>query len=430
MKWQAIRRQLPFILLAAAVIFGARLFFRSGNFGSLETDTSRAVIPTSGLMSGGPPPQGIPALGFEGAFNGSVAASPAPQFVRVPEAASWLGALEPVIAVAVAGEVRAYPLQILMWHEIANDAVGGVPLAVTFCPLCNSAFAFDRRIPLTREQREVVGEKNPQAHFVPLDDDFLAAYREQEGAETAGGLVTGLLVTFGTSGMLYNSNLVMVDSQTSTLWPQVLAGGGVGTLAGVKLLRHPAQIISFTAFREAYPEGLVLSRRTGFNRQYGRNPYSGYDRVDSAPFLFRGRSDNRLLPKLRVVTFELNGEAVAYPFDVLERLRVVNDEVGGVPVVVMWQPGTNSALDSGAIAGGRDVGAVGMFRRRLGGRLLRFAWDGASFVDEQTAGRWDLLGRALAGELAGARLEPVVHDNTLWFAWAAFKPETRVFRSE
>jgi hypothetical protein len=430
MKWPKFGNQALYILLAVALLFAARGLFRGGGFGSLGTDTSQAIIATADIKSGGPPPQGIPGLGFSGSANGSVGPSPALQFDSVADAALWLEPREPVVIVEVANEARAYPLQILTWHEIANDIVAGVPVAVTFCPLCNSAFAFDLRVPLTDALLEAVLADHPQAPLVELDEAFLASYAEQHGESAAAKITTGLQVTFGTSGMLYNSNLIMFDSETSTLWPQVLAGGGVGTLAGVKLLRHPAQIVAFETFAAEHPSGRVLSRRTGFSRRYGANPYAGYDRVDSPPFLFRGPVDGRLPPKLRVITVELRGDVAAYPFDLLERERVVNDQIAGRPVAVFWQEGTRSALDQSAIASSKDIGAAGVYNRRLGGRTLTFSWDGTAFVDDETASRWNLSGRATSGELEGAKLRPVVHDNTLWFAWAAFKPETRVYSGD
>ncbi len=171
----------------------------------------------------------------------------------------------------------------------------------------------------------------------------------------------------------------------------------------------------------------MLSRDTGFSRPYGNNPYVGYDDADSPPFLFPGMTDGRLPPKARVVSVDLRGETVAYPFEILVQDRVVNDQVGDEPVTVFWQVGTSSALNSDTIASGRDIGAVGVFSRSVADRVLTFEWREEGFVDNETGSRWNLSGRAVEGELSGAQLTPIVHDNTLWFAWAAFKPETRIF---
>ncbi len=388
----------------------------------LEVDVSKSNIPLSEILSGGPPPQGIPALGFSGDRTGSIAASAAAKFIP-PGQATWLGAEEPVVGFRLGSEAKAYPLQILTWHEIVNDTVAGVPVAVTFCPLCNSALSFDRRIPLTDEQRQAVLKLNPRANIQPLDAAFRTAYQAQEGRAAP---PWGLLVTFGTSGMLYQSNLLMFDSATNTLFSQILGEGHVGTLMGITLLRYPAQILSFAEFRQS--GGIqVLSRETGFSRNYGRNPYVGYDRADERPFLFQGPIDGRLPPKERVITVQLTRESVAYPFSVLSKARVINDNIGSTPLTLFWQPGTRSALDTASILSGRDIGAVGVFERRVGQRVLTFEWDGKGFVDKETRSRWNLLGVALEGLLKGTQLKEVIHDNTLWFAWVAFKPQTRVF---
>lgn len=416
------------LVVTALISLGvAAAQFGSGPLQRIAVDTSRATIPVEEVLSGGPPPQGIPALGFSGDHAGAANANRAPSFVSQEEAASWLAAEEPVIAMTLNGESRAYPLQILTWHEIANDTLGGVPVAVTFCPLCNSALSFDRRIPLTEEAQREVLELNPNASFTELDEGFLTAFQQQRRDPEAAGLAAGLEVTFGVSGLLYLSNLLMFDTASSTLWSQLIGEAVVGTLGGTHLLRYPAQIVSFGEFREAFPDALVLSRDTGYNRSYGTNPYVGYDQIDSPAFLFSGPTDGRLPPKERVITFEIAAESVAYPFSVLSQARMVEDSVGGEPVVLFWQEGTRSALDASTIARGADVGAVGVFSRVLNAQELSFSWDGVHFTDQETGSSWNLLGQAVAGELSGQRLTPIVHDNTLWFAWAAFKPETRIY---
>lgn len=388
----------------------------------LKVDLGRSNIPVSQIQSGGPPPQGIPALGFIPERSIGIAPTPDPQFISAEEA-KWLGDQEPVIYLRLVNQTKAYPLQILMWHEIANDSLSGIPLAITFCPLCNSALIYDRRIPLSDRQRMEVLQKYPKANIVVLDSNFRQAYAEQEGKEAP---PWGLLITFGTSGLLYNSNLLMFDSVTNTLFSQILGEGNVGTLTGVRLLRYAGQVVSFKAFQNS-GGGVILSRNTGFNRAYGQNPYLGYDRADEPPFLFQGPINGKLPPKQRVVAVEIRSEAVAYPFSRLTQLRVINDQIGSTPMVVLWLTGTRSVLDSTALIQGRDIGSVGVFDRRVDGRTLSFVWNGSAFQDEQTKTLWSLTGRAISGPLRGQRLRSIPHDNTLWFAWAAFKPLTRIF---
>ena len=337
-----------------------------------KTDFSRHTVPYQEIISGGPPRDGIPPIDF-------------PLFVSIDSAEGWLRDQEPVIALELNGDARAYPLQILTWHEIVNDEVGGVPVMVTFCPLCNSALAFDRR----------------------LDD---------------------VVYDFGTSGNLRNSDLIMWDRQTETWWQQLTGEGIVGELAGRMLTFLPAPLIAFKDFKAASPDGKVLSRDTGYSRSYGTNPYAGYDRTDNPPFLYRGPLDGRLLPKERVATVTVGEVDVAFPFSVLEEEKAVNYTVNGQDLVVFFKLGTTSALDQRSISGSKDVGATGLFDAHMDGRKLTFRADDDSFMDNETESVWNILGQALEGPLAGKRLTPIVHANHFWFAWGLFKPDTLVYQ--
>ncbi len=293
--------------------------------------------------------------------------------------------MEPVIAFEVDGDARAYPLQIMTWHEIVNDVVGGVPVAVTFCPLCNAAIVFDSRL-------------------------------------------DGVVSDFGTSGNLRNSNLIMWDRQTESWWQQFTGEGIVGELAGKTLTILRSQVISWEAFKAANPESKVLSRDTGFSRPYGQNPYAGYDRADNPPFLFDGDLDGRLLPKERVTFVTVGDEAAAFPFTILEQERLVSYQVNGQELVVFFKPGTSSALDRSSIKGSRDVGATGVFDTHLDGQRLTFHMNGEDFVDNETGSVWNILGEAVQGPLVGKSLAPIVHANHFWFSWAVFKPDTKIYR--
>ncbi len=306
-----------------------------------------------------------------------------PTFVSVTEAGAWLDRREPVIALEIDGDVRAYPLQIMTWHEVVNDVVAGAPVAVTFCPLSNSAMVFDRR-------------------------------------------VLGAILRFGVTGNVYQSDLLMWDNLTESWWQQLTGEAVVGDMAGVRLASLPSQLIAFDDFAAAFPGGLVLSRDTGFDRDYGCNPYPGYDTAGERPFLFRGETNPLLAPTARVVALSVGGEDVAYTFAFLRTVTVVNDSVGGLPVVVRWKPGTASALDADRIADGRDVGAGVVFGRRLGRRVLTFEAADGGVRDLETGSTWNIAGQAVAGPLRGQRLPHVPHANHFWFAWAAFKPTTKV----
>ncbi|MBI4259764.1 MAG: DUF3179 domain-containing protein, partial [Actinobacteria bacterium] len=235
------------------------------------------------------------------------------------------------------------------------------------------------------------------------------------------------------SGKLYFSNLVMYDRQTDTLWVKAQGLAVVGPLTGTQLEFLPAQIVSWADWRAAHPDGKVLSQDTGFDRQYGANPYFDYDDpdIDRRPFLFTGEPDPRLPATSHVLGLNLDGDAVAFPYDALADAAtgggtVVETDVGGRTVVVFWAEGTVSALDEEDIPSSRDVGAATAFDPVLDGRRLSFEAGPAGFVDLETGSRWDILGRAVAGPLRGERLAALPAVDHFWFSWAAFFPDTAI----
>ena len=188
----------------------------------------------------------------------------------------------------------------------------------------------------------------------------------------------------------------------------------------------PSQTLSWADFKRIYPAGDVLSRDTGVEPDYGANPYAGYDKPDSEPFLFDGEADDRLPPKERVVAIFAQDDTVVVPFRRLVREPVVQTEAGGRPIVVFYKRGVLSPLDAPSIDISDDVGTAAAFDPRVDGRAHSFERRGGGFVDRETGSRWNIAGRAVAGELAGERLELVRHDQQFWFALAAFVPGARI----
>ena len=203
----------------------------------------------------------------------------------------------------------------------------------------------------------------------------------------------------------------------------------MGGYAGVVLDIVPSQVISFASFAERHPEGLVLSRDTGFSRQYGINPYRDYDSRPGRPFLFRGEIDARLSsPVEHVLAATMDGIAKAYPFAILREERVINDVIGEHPVVAFFQAGVASALGDSVIDNAADLGTAGLYLSTLDGITLSFiAQEDGSFTDEQTGSTWNAYGEAIAGDLLGRELEWLDAFPHFWFAWAAFYPETEVY---
>lgn len=344
--------------------------------GRWNTDWSRATVPLGEFaagLRGSDPRDGIPPIDT-------------PKFEDVTGAAQWLGANEPGALVSVGDEVRFYPLSILTRHEIVNDRFGDVPVAITFCPLCNTALAFDRR-------------------------------------------VDGQVLRFGVSGLLRKSDLVMWDDVTESLWQQISGEAVVGALAGTVLHVVSTSIVSFADFAETHPDGLSLSRDTGFGVNYGANPYEGYS-SQNGPFssFFRDELDPRFPALERVVAVTIDDDIVAYPFSVMAEQGAVNDVVGGQPIVVFWGGTTTDALDRSSIADSQQIGSGIAYDPSVDGEPLTFVANGDdTYSDAQTGSTWNLLGRATAGELEGTQLATANHRNEFWFAFAGFFPEARVY---
>lgn len=298
-----------------------------------RTDFSRASVSFDEIIAGGPPKDGIPSIDD-------------PVFVPVGEADRFEDR-EPVIEIPLPGlEGRAYPLSVLMWHEIVNDTVDGRPLAVTYCPLCNSAVVFDR-------------------------------------------VIAGEPVTFGTTGLLRNSDLVMYDRATETWWQQFTGEAIVGTHTGARLEMVPSRTVSFADFRARHPDGEVLVPNDWSMRQYGRNPYAGYEGRAGPYPLYRGDLPAELEPMERVVVIRRDGDVVAAV--ALSHLR----QAGHLAVAdteILWEAGVASALDTGTIAQGRDVGAI-------------------TVTDAATG-------------------TPLVHDITFAFVVKAFHPDERILTKD
>lgn len=329
----------------------------------------------------------------QGAGRDAIPAINGPRYWTLEEAVEVYTDNVPLVQVNLNGDVRGFPLEILTWHEIVNDTIGGVPVTVTFCPLCNTAIAFESQI----------GED---------------------------------ILVFGVSGLLRNSDLVMYDRKTESLWQQSSGRAIVGTMVGARLKYVPASVVTVGQLRAAYPDALVMSRDTGWFRAYGQNPYQGYDNPErGGPYGFffdRDTIDERLPPAERVVSIEgPSGAAIAYAWSRLEQEMVLHDSFDGIDLVVFWTPGALSILDAGILRDGREVGTTAVFESTLNGQALTFSVnpaddDGQTFIDEQTGTVWDIFGRGVEGELAGSQLTRVIHSDHFWFAWQAFHPDTEV----
>ena len=319
------------IQLRFAAIFAVAILTASATYASPDewraewprTDFSRSSVDFAEILSGGPPKDGIPAIDD-------------PKMIPV-SSETRLSNNEPVLVLELQGQTaRAWPIRYLTWHEIVNDEVGGVPVAVTFCPLCNAAMIFDRRL-------------------------------------------GGQVLSFGVSGKLRHSDLIMYDRQTESWWQQALGEGVVGNMTGKTLTQLPGWMESWGAFRARNPDGLVMDQ-PNWPRSYGRNPYVGYDST-AQPFLYRGENPpHGIEPLSRVVRV---GQR-AWP---LERVAGAGTltEAG---VTLSWSKGQASALDSGQIAQGRDVGNIRVRDTETGRDLVHDVIFAFAFQAFHPKGKW------------------------------------------
>jgi hypothetical protein len=314
------------------------------------------IVPLDQIVSGGPPPDGIPSID-------------SPKFNSVIDGNKFLGDSDKVVGININGDIRAYPLQILVWHEIVNDNVGGIPVAITYCPLCFTNQVFDRT-------------------------------------------VNNTILEFGTSGKLYNSNLVMYDRSSKSLWSQAIGEGIVGKYAGIKLEKLPFDVAYWKDWKKIYPQSKVLSKDTGSARPYGADPYGDYYTTPDILFPVSNR-DNRLGLKEIVVGLENRDWSKAYKLQDIEKLKVINDQFNNKSVTLFSLHPIMARL----------------FDPSVNGQTLLFKYNftNNTFTDKQTGSQWDFEGKSIEGPMKGKQLLRLPFDEGYWFEWAAFHPGTKVY---
>lgn len=292
--------------------------------------------------------------------------------------ARWLSRSDMVIGYAVGDQAWAYPTRILNFHEIVTEHLGGEPVVISYCPLCYTGVVFSRNL--------------------TLDDG------------------TQRIITFGNTSALYENDMVMLDYETGSYWWHVAGKAIVGELAGATLDLRPSMTIEWGAWRDLHPDTRVLSRDTGFDRDYGRDPFGSLQAAlnqGNFPFpVSEAALDDQLLPGAEVLTVKLGDDAVAYPLDVAEK-QAIADTIGEEGVVVFIDPDARSGMP---------------FVPTVDGKTLRFRVVDGAWVDDQTGSTWTLAGKAVAGPLAGTQLEPLPSKVSFWFATVASEPDVRVWQ--
>jgi len=319
----------------------------------ITTDGEKHIVPLDKIRSGGPPKDGIPSIDY-------------PKFVNANEA-EFVSDNDVVIGLEINGEIKAYPLSILVWHEIVNDNVGDIPVAVTYCPLCFTNQVFERTI-------------------------------------------NGNEVEFGTSGKLYNSNLVMYDRLTESYWSQALGTAIVGELAGLELNKIPFDVITWKDWKTLHPDSLVLTTDTGHLRPYGVDPYGSYYTDPRILFPVENK-DDRLPPKTIIIGFHQGNIYKAYNQKDVEASHVINDKIFDKSILLISQFSGNTRA----------------FDRTINDQVLEFVYVDNKIIDTQTNSEWNNDGLSISGEYEGKQLERIPIEPGFWFAWVAFHPDTDLF---
>lgn len=372
-RWLARYENLIMIAVLIGLFIAVGVYFlqrKDMSMGVWKTDFSKSAIDMDQLIDGGMGRDGILPIDD-------------PIFVPVADV-DWLGDRSPVILLEMDDEVRAYPLAVLMRHEIVNDEIDGLPIAVTFCPLCYSPVVYERRI-------------------------------------------EGETLRLGVTGYLYKSGFIMWDDKTESWWTQFTGTAIVGEYIGQMLPMVASQVVGYETYVERYPEGLVL---VGDSNQpdmmYGRNPYINYD-SSNMPFMFGGNPDDRMSSTGWVLTAVIGDQPVAYPYTLLAQDVVINHSVDDVPVVAFWKVGAASPLDKAEIDQSRETGMAALYSPVVDGQVLTFTHEGSTITDEQTGSTWNIYGEAVAGPLMGTELSYIDCSPRLWFAWAETHPDTIVY---
>ena len=352
------RKNITIMILIAVIIITIFIFIGENNGREIE-DNRILNSNENQIILGKPriipdvPKDAIPPLDF-------------PKYVKASEV-DFLVGNDIVIGVNINNDTRAYPIRILNWHEIVNDKIGGKDVVVTYCPLCKSSILFSR-------------------------------------------VLDGEVLSFGNTGSLYESTLLMYDRETESLWGQVGGRAIEGELKGKRLEMLPSTTTRWKDWRNLHPDTLVLSLDTGYRRNYDSNPYATYDRVkNSLPPFPLSLVDRRLDTKELIIGLIFNDAKKAYPINQLG-WRVINDRVGGESIVVFTRPKLTS-----------------VFFSELNGEVLDFELVNQTIVDKNTKSEWDFLGQAINGTLKGEKLKAAPIVYTFWFGWVVEYPDTLLY---
>lgn len=318
-----------------------------------------------------------------------------PTFVNREKGLEMFIDTEPVITVEIDGKAKAYTMNMFSSHELSNDVLAGVPILPSYCPLCNSAVVYDRRLTINGEEK---------------------------------------VLTFEVSGMLRHSGMVIFDTETESWWQQSMGEAIVGEFAGEQLKIIPSFILSVEEFFANYPDGQILSKETGHTKsmeRYGKNVYRMYDSIGNLPYarFFKAEDvDNRLPAMERLIDIQDGEFSKIYPFTILKKKGVLNDTFKSKKIVVFFQDGATSHLDNYDLSLAREIGTATAFNANLEGQTLTFKKENNRFSDLETKSEWTITGKCIAGPLKGKQLQIEPHSNHFAFSWLKFHPDTEIYQ--
>ena len=311
-----------------------------------------------------------------------------PKFLTETGASARYKPNEPFVVVVINKTEKAYPLKILMYHEVINDVIVGKPILITYNPLCNSVAVYHRKL------------KNH----------------------------TSSVLTFASSGMLRKANTVLWDWETQSWWQQITGECLVGEMQGTVLEKIPTKVLSYKQFYKNYPFGLMMSDKGEQNIKYGTNPYYKYDDITKdKPLLLTFEPSKRLPPIQRIVNIHINNISLIYPLDILQKSHVFNDKPLDNAIVIFYKEGLPSLLDEEYILESKDVGMLAVYSSNVYGQMLSFIQTNKAIKDKETNSTWDFTGRCVQGRLKGTQLKPLHHDLHFAFAALAFYPNSLIF---
>jgi len=355
-------------MMVLALVIGAVFLWSRWQVAQSYWDTNFDVysVPPDEIVSGGT------------ARDTRIVPIDSPTFVSVDTAKSLFRDYDPVLVLDYDGVERAYPLNILTIHEVVNDYAGDVAIAVTFCPMCDSAVIYRRE-------------------------------------------VDGQVLRMGVSGNFYGNNFLMYDDLTESWWFQFTGEAVVGDMTGERLDVIPSQIVGFNSYARHYPDGDVLSGDAEHpDINYAMSPYDAYQN-SSSPILSNINYDPRLDAMERVLSTTINGIPIAYPFELLSAAGVINHEIEGRAVVVFWQPRAETAINT------ENVGQAAVYGRELNDEILTFRYENGHIYDNQTDSEWNIFGEAISGDYEGETLYDYHCYTHFWFAWSSANPDTIIY---